>query len=246
MAAVKRRPGDYVLPLLALTMSFIGLVEFAFSPSNVLALLVSLLGVAACVLFFLGHKWSIPLLYWWIIVQIPAISSMEVAKIPNGKQYIHHPIVDTGQAFTLDVGLTLRRPKEELYIKVNLVPIALLVLYRLLRTSSLIGRRIVVKRFRKDNKLGDVFPFEGTVLRSATLGGEQHWLLVQLDRSLTYNGTSFACLLVRDKEGEIYKPGKAASVSYLVIVPEADMVGTADNRKEYFTFVDWGLVQVKR
>lgn len=246
MTATKGK--DLILPLIAIGLSLLELVNNAFSLlHNVPALIVSFLGLAAGALYFAKHRWFLPLLYVWIIVQFPAITQTIAIAIPNGTRYEVTPWLDAGQGFTYKVGLVLGGgSRRELEVMINLLPFLLLILYRLLRTSSLIGRAVVIKRFRKDNKLGDVFPIEGKIIRSAALGAEKHWLLVELDRTLIHAGISFAHLLVRDKEGEIYKPGKAARVSFLVMVPYAELIGDGANRKEDFTFIDWGLVEVKK
>ena len=200
-----RRSGsgkEIILPLLAIGMSLLEVVQFLFDPSNIPALIVSLLGITAGCLWFAGHRLSMALLRIWIIAQLPAIRQLKVVEIPNGKQYLNSAVLDTGQGLTFNVGLELNRPDGGLEVKVNLVPIGLLFLFSFLRTASLIGSRVVIARFRKDNKLGDVFPLEGIVLRSAKLGAEEHWLLLELDKEVRYRGDLFKCLLVRDKEGE--------------------------------------------
>ncbi len=157
---------------------------------------------------------------------------------------VEHHYVDAGQAFTFDVGLTLGTKDGDLNLKVNVVPIGLLILFRLLMLQGLLGGAVTIKKFRQDNKLGEVFPLSGSVLRTVTLGKEKYWLLVQLITPLAFAGRTYSHLLVKPKEDGIYKRGSAAQVSYLVLVDDVAKLHDGVNKKEDFQFADWGLVSI--
>lgn len=233
-----------ILPGLAILMSAIALSS-NYDLSNVLGFVVSLVGLAGGAAYFLKNKFASMLLQVWIYAQIPAISKTTSEVLENGSEIVaEQHYVDAGQAFTFDVGFTLGTKSGDLDLKVNVVPIGLLILFRLLMLQGLVGGAVTIKKFRQDNKLGDVFPLSGSVLRTVTLGKEKHWLLVQLIAPLTYAGRTYTHLLVKPKEDGIYKRGSAAQVSYLVLVDDVAKLHDGVNKKEDFQFADWGLVSV--
>jgi hypothetical protein len=233
-----------ILPGLAILMSLIALSS-NYDLSNVLGFVVSLVGLAGGAAYFLKNKFASTLLQVWIYAQIPAISKTTSAVLDNGSEMVtEHHYVDAEQAFTFDVGLTLGTKSGDLDMKVNVVPIGLLILFRLLMLQGLVDGVVTIKKFRQDNKLGEVFPLSGSALRPVTLGKEKHWLLVELAEPLAYAGRSYSHLLVKPKEDGIYKRGAAAQVSYLILVDDVAKVHDGVNKKEDFQFADWGLVSV--
>lgn len=239
-----KKTSHMILPGLAILMSLIALSS-NYDLSNILGFVVSLIGLAGGAAYFLKNKYASTLLRIWIYAQIPAISLTASEALADGSAMVtEHHYVDAGQAFTFDLGLTLGTKSGDLDVKVNVVPIGLLILFRLLMLQGLVGGAVTIKKFRQDNKLGDVFPLSGSVIRPVTLGKEKHWLLVELASPLTYSGRSYSHLLVKPKEDAIYKRGSASVVSYLVLVDDPSKVHDGVNRKEDFQFADWGLVSV--
>lgn len=233
-----------LLPGLAILMSLIDLTS-NYDLSNVLGFVVSLVGLAGGAAHFLKNKFAATLLRVWIYAQIPAISLTTSEALDDGSALVtEHHYVDAGQAITFDVGLTLGTKASDLDLKVNVVPIGLLILFRLLMLQGLVGGAVTIKKFRQDNKLGEVFPLSGSVLRTVTLGKEKSWLLVELTSPLVYSGRSHSHLLIKPKEDVIYKRGGSAVVSYLVLVDDPTKVHEGVNRKEDFQFADWGLVSI--
>lgn len=239
-----KKTTQMILPGLAILMSLIALSS-NYDLSNALGFVVSLIGLAGGAAYFLMNKFASTLLRIWIYAQIPAISRETIE--PSGIEVEHvveDHYVDAGQAFTFDLGLTLGTKDGDLNLKVNVVPIGLLILFRLLMLQGLVGGAVTIKKFRQDNKLGEVVPLSASVIRPVTLGKEKHWLLVELSSPLMYAGRSNSHLLVKPKEDGIYKRGAAAVVSYLVLVDDVTKLHDGVNRKEDFQFADWGLVSV--
>lgn len=233
-----------ILPGLAILMSLIALSS-NYDLSNVLGFMVSLLGLAGGTAYFLKNKYASTLLQIWIYAQIPAISKTTSDVLSDGSEMVaEQHYIDAGQAFTFDVGLTLGTKSGDLDLKVNLVPIGLLILFRLLMLQGLVGGAVTIKKFRQDNKLGEVLPMSASVVRPVTLGKEKHRLLIELASPLMYAGRSHSHLLVKPKEDGIYKRGAAAVVSYLVLVDDVAKIHDGVNRKEDFQFADWGLVSI--
>lgn len=241
---MNKKTTHMILPGLAILMSLIALSS-NYDLSNVLGFMVSLLGLAGGTAYFLKNKYASTLLQIWIYAQIPAISKTTSDVLSDGSEMVaEQHYIDAGQAFTFDVGLTLGTKSGDLDLKVNLVPIGLLILFRLLMLQGLVGGAVTIKKFRQDNKLGEVLPMSASVVRPVTLGKEKHWLLIELASPLMYAGRSHSHLLVKPKEDGIYKRGAAAVVSYLVLVDDVAKIHDGVNRKEDFQFADWGLVSI--
>jgi len=242
--AMDKKTTQMILPGLAIFMSLIALCS-NYDLSNVLGFVVSMLGLAGGAAYFLKNKYASTLLRIWIIAQIPAISKTNSKAANNASALVtEQHYIDAGQALTFDVGLTLGTKSGDLDLKVNLVPIGLLILFRLLLLQGLASGVVTIKKFRQDNKLGEVFPLSASVVKSVTLGKEKHWLLIELASPLTYAGRSHSHLLVKPKEDGIYKRGAAAVISYLVLVDDVAKLHDGVNKKEDFQFADWGLVSI--
>lgn len=233
-----------LLPGLAILMSLFALSS-NHDLSNVLGFVVSLIGLAGGAAYFLKNKFASMLLRIWIYAQIPAVYGTATRPQDDGSVRVaEQHYVDAGQGLTFNVGLTLGTKTGDINLKVNLVPIALLILLRLLMLQGLVGAAVTITKFRQNNKLGDVFPLSGSVLRTVALGKEKHWLLVELASPLLYAGRSISHLLVKPKEDAIYKRGGSGVVSYLVLVDDVGKVHDGVNRKEDFQFADWGMVSI--
>ncbi|MEO8590263.1 MAG: hypothetical protein ABI432_12895 [Flavobacteriales bacterium] len=244
--AAPNRPGDKVLPLLAIGLSTIALFS-SFYNGNISAIIIALIGIAAGASYFLRSKWFFLLIQLWIYGQLPSISRDRETVLDDGQRItVHQPLLDAGQVFKYSIGLHLGVSKGSLDLEVNLVPLGFLILFRLLQSGALIGSIVRIAQFRRDTDLSDIFPLEGKVIRVVTLGSEKHWLLIELGQTVQISMHTIAHLLIRDKEGEIYRPGKAGRVSYLVSVPDPGVIHDGSNRKDQFKFIDWGLVSLKR
>lgn len=239
-----KKTTQMILPGLAIVMSLIALSR-NYDLSNVFGLVVSLVGLAGGAAYFMKKKYAATLIQIWICAQVPAISRTTREVLGEGVEMVNEQhYVDAGQVYTIDVGLTLGAPSGDLHLKVNIVPIGLFILLRLLLLQGLVGGAVIVKKFRQNNKLGDVFPLSGSVINPVTLGKEKHWLLVELKSPLMYTGRSYSHLLVKPKEDGIYRRNAKPEVSYLVLVDEVAKLRDGVNKKEDFQFIDWGLVSI--
>ena len=213
--------------------------------SNIPSLIVSLIGIAAGIAYFRKSKVTLTLLQIWIYAQIPAISKTVTSTYEDGTRVtVEHPYLDAGQAIPFNVGLTLGTKTGRLDLKVNIVPFGLLILFRLLQVSSLVWGSVTIKKFHHGNRTEEIAPLTGTAIKRVTLGKEKHWLLVQLTSDLLHSGKNYSHLLVTSKDGEIYKRGKEAKVSYLVLVSDPGQVHDGVNKREDFEFLEWGYVSI--
>lgn len=233
-----------LLPGLAILMSLFALAGNT-DLSNAFGFVVSLIGLAGGAAYFLKKKFAAILLKIWIYAQIPAIYGTTTQPQGDGSvRVVEQHYLNAGQTFTFKVGLTMGTKTGNINLRINLVPFALLILYRMLLLQGLVGASVIIKKFGQRNKLGDGFPFSGSVLRTVTLGKEKNWFLVELASPLAYAGHSYSHVLLKPKEDSMYKRGGSAAVSYLAVVDDVGKVHDGVNRKEDFLFVDWGMVSI--
>lgn len=90
------------------------------------------------------------------------------------------------QIVNLLFGFDIGNKAHQYILSINLVPLIFIGYYRLVIISSFQGKKYKFSKFRENNKLGNVFPLEGTILKRVQLNNEKDWLLVQLDNSFTY------------------------------------------------------------
>ncbi|MGB3181145.1 MAG: hypothetical protein WBB45_07125 [Cyclobacteriaceae bacterium] len=232
----------YLLPLLAILLSGLALTG-NLSLANIFQFIVSVVGIAAGIAFFVNRKYFYPLIQIWIYGQFPAFNRAIQSASGNGGTLELHPLLDGGQHVTFDVGLTFVNSAGYLDLKINILPLVFLFLFKVLQVSDLIGRRLIITNVRKENKLGDIFPLKGNISETFSLGKEKNWFHAELDEPFEYEGNSYQDLLFRSREGDMYKPGKG-KYSYLRLVSDPKLLAEKGISKDRFSYVDWAKVEV--
>lgn len=240
------KPKDHLLPILAIVLSALALSDNLIF-TNIPEFIISIVGIAAGVTFFVKRDYFYPLIQVWIYGQFPAINRTITTTLENGVTFEQlQPILDAGQMLTFDLGFAFGTSFGEIDIKVNIVPFAFLFLLKFLQSSALIGKKLTIKDFKKENKLGNIFPLTGVVKNTLTLGKEKHWFHAELDNPFNFNGKSYQNLLIRSKEELIYKPGKGKYISYLRLVEDPNTLKEDKLSKDRYPFIDWGQVEVEK
>lgn len=235
----------YVLPLIAGGLSLLTLVD-SYVYSNLPKIGVAIVGVLAAVLFFINNRHFLKVIKAWIVALFPVITCTENLGVQNGMEMVSEsPIWDVTPIFGFNFSLGLGLQGGSLSLGVSLLPILLLILYRVLLANSVVGKSVVISKFRADNKLGDVFPMNGIISESLKIEGENYWYSIKLDSPLVYAGKSYPSLIVRDKGEEVYKPGKG-KVSHMRLVESPEMLTNGTIKKGDYPFVDWGVVTLNK
>ena len=141
---------DMVLPVLALLLSLISLASVFYWPLNIPKIILAVIGMLAGISFFMGRQRGFfVLIQIWIYGQFPAISRETAIEQQGGSVYVHkEPLLDAGQVFKYSVGITFtdyQNANRKLLLHLNLVPFALLILFRLLKSRSLVGRTVTIR-----------------------------------------------------------------------------------------------------
>lgn len=109
--------------------------------------------------------------------------------------------------------------------------------------SGLIGKQLSFKKFRQDNRLGDIFPLTGTVLKRVTLSKEKDWLLVHLSSTFDFEGNTIEYVLVKSKDGETIKQKAKNQIVYFRLVNDINNIREGNNDSNNFPFIDWTLCE---
>lgn len=209
-----------VLPIVVVVFCFINLGNSA-TATNPPSAMVSLLGITGVITWFLGRAYAVRLLYAWLLLQVVAVK----------------PYYDATQFFSW--GFSFKAGSS--VMNVNVLPLLLFGLVKVLAGSALIGKRITLTA-SGDSALGNVFTLNGAITHRITLDGQKHWLLVQLDDLLVYNGTPVNRVLVCRKDHNILNLRKPIKqLCYLRLVQDSnEVMHNADAAK--YPFIEWVYV----
>lgn len=146
------------------------------------------------------------------------------------------------QIVNLLFGFDIGNKAHQYILSINLVPLIFIGYYRLVIISSFQGKKYKFSKFRENNKLGNVFPLEGTILKRVQLNNEKDWLLVQLDNSFTYWEKEIKYVLIKPKDGTSIKQNSKQLI-FFRLVYDLDKVSDGVNDIHEFPFVDWVICE---
>lgn len=124
------------------------------------SVLISLVGVAASVLFFLDFKKTSILFYVWIITQLITYSTPSFTYYTNQFPYI-------------TLGINFKG--NDSLIAVNFAPLFFFIGYRLLKMYDLIGKKVSIKPIKADSHLKSI---EGEITAVINRNKDGKWLKV--------------------------------------------------------------------
>ncbi len=199
--------------------------------------LLSLVGIAGAVLYFLDNSLFRTLIYIWIIAQVVVIDRSVLNENYGG--WYSDPIWDLSQVFSLKFGLNFTTKTTKVFLNINILPLLYFGVLKFVETLSLVGKQVTLKKARVEDTLGDVFPLKGTVRRHLPLSGEKHWLLVELSVPFLYKNSQIYYVLIKRKNGEAIRLKAKNQIVILRLVLDFNDIETGDNQREDFPFVDW-------
>jgi hypothetical protein len=231
---------ETVFPLLVAGLSLFHLFNH-LSDLLSLSALLSLIGITGTILYFKKNDLFKKLIYTWIIAQLIVIDRQLLD--PSTQTWHDQPFWDLTQAVSFKLGLTLGTTSTKFGLNVNIVAIVFFGLYKILEVSSLMGKPVTFRKFRPDNKLGDVFPLTGTLKKRVILAKEKDWLLVELSSTFTFNGKPVDHVLIKRKDGEIIKPKLKNQIVFFRLVYNVNQVVEGENETSHFPFIDWVICE---
>lgn len=244
-------------PILVGVLSLINSFMLLAGQLNLLSLVVSLVGMAACLLSFTRKydKLNKNLLGFWVWAQLIIIRSPDSAVIKDnpitGKHYVYTKAVfDGSQVFSYSLFNLNRSYKEgEIrgkidYFKINGLVILYVFILRLYRISRVEGSRIKLYKLRRDvSVLDDLMPTDATVLRQVKIMDDNAWLLVETDNTLQYEGREVRRFIIQRKDKDPIQPGSGNQVIHFRAVLEPQLLEKTDSSDllYYFPELDWAV-----
>lgn len=231
---------ETVFPVLVAGLSLLNISNHS---ADLLSLtnLLSLVGIAGTILYFKKNDLFKKLIYIWVLAQVIVIDR-EVLDKATGV-WLDKPFWDLTQVLSFKLGFNFTTDSSKFGINVNIVAIFFFGLLKILEVSSLIGKQLTFKKFRQDNRLGDIFPLTGTVLKRVTLSKEKDWLLVQLSSTFDFDGKTIEYVLVKSKDGETIKQKAKNQLVYFRLVYDINSIIEGDNDSTNFPFIDWTICE---
>lgn len=231
---------ETVFPVLVAGLSLLNISNHS---ADLLALtnLLSLVGIAGTILYFKKNDLFKKLIYIWVLAQVVVIDR-EVLDKATGV-WLNKPFWDLTQVFSFKLGFNFTTDTSKIGINANIVAIFFFGLLKILEVSSLIGKQLTFKKFRQDNRLGDIFPLTGTVIKRVTLSKEKDWLLVQLTSTFDFDGKAIEYVLVKSKNGETIKQKAKNQLVYFRLVDDINNIIEGDNDSNNFPFIDWTICE---
>ncbi len=227
---------EAIFPVVVLVASIFALFQQTYF-LNILSFVVSLVGIVGVWLFYKNNRYFQPLFFVWILVQLLIID--KVTLLPSGAN-VHTVYWDVTQGVNLKFGLSAGTLYSKTTVHINILAIIFLVVFRLLRISSLVGTKLTFYKFKEDSVFAEVFPVTGSVIKRIEVAGEKDWLLVTLDKPIIYNEKQIFSVIIKRKDGGILKPSMANQVIYFRLVDNTnDLFADADIKK--FPFLEWVL-----
>ncbi len=247
IAITDKQPKELILPIIILVLSILNITNY-LDFSNIISLLVSLLGFAGIAMFF-TKKGNYNLLFQiWILSQFILIYKENVQALQNGVQILTEtPIFMTSQFFKLSFGLNLGlKGGTILHIDFNFIPLFYFGLYKITATTALIGKRIRLARVKRDTKYKNDLPVCGTISQRVEVEKEKDWLLVKLETSLEIGNIQTNKVLIHPKEKENYKKKKGI-ISYIRLVKDEEQeISNVIDRKEDYPFYEWLSIKLEK
>jgi hypothetical protein len=231
---------ETVFPVLIAVLSLLNILKHS---ANFLALtnLLSLVGIVGTILYFKKNNLYKKIIYLWILAQVIVVDR-EILDETTGI-WINKPFWDLTQVISVKLGFKLTTNTSNFGINANIATIFFFGLLRILGASGLIGKQLSFKKFRQDNRLGDIFPLAGTVLKRVTLSKEKDWLLVHLSSTFDFEGNTIEYVLVKSKDGETIKQKAKNQIVYFRLVNDINNIREGNNDSNNFPFIDWTLCE---
>jgi hypothetical protein len=232
-----------IFPALVLGLSVTNLFT-SIPQNNNLSSIVSGIGIAGTILFALQIDLYQRFFYLWIAAQLFFIDHRIVDPVTH--EETRKAIFDLGQVFTFKLHLSLRAKYEGEYsFGFNALALIYFPLLKILNLSAFIGQTLVFNQFRDDNRLGDVFPFEGVIERQIYVDDDENWLLVKLTTPFTFNDEQVTYVITKRKDDELPNKKEPNQLVYVRIVTDEKLLAKKIKDAAVVPFIDWALCSIK-
>ncbi len=238
---------EVIFPALIALISLNALsVNLSQASVNLFAIIVSLIGLGAALLFFKENKFYRQLIFIWLFAQLIIIEKTIID--PSSGVHMVEPILNLSQGFALRFGIKLMGTNTihslDINFSVIIVWLLLETIERKFLAKKLINKTVEFAAFRQGTSFSDLFPLQGVIKEVLTVDKEVNWLLVDLKTTITYEDITFSQVIIKSKDQPDLDLKKGNQFIYFRLVP-INTVFQAKNSINDFPFVDWVIVQHK-
>lgn len=218
--------------ILIIGLLSLGNIFLQFIFHNYPSIIVSVIGIAGVILFFLKRNSFRYFIWIWIFAQVLIINHAVLDQTSN--LLINRPVFDFSQVFNMKFGFQMSNGLNVYSLNFNILTIAYFFLFRNLKTTALVGKSIDLLIMKGNN---DIVFNEGTyatLMQRVNLDGADDWLLGQLSSSLSYNGNTIDQILTQTIDGDF--------TGVFRIVQRGQVISEKVNKSADFERVEWIVI----
>ena len=208
-------------------------IAFQIRPQNYLSIANSVIGLAGVALFLLDKNAFRPLIWIWIAAQAIIIDHTISDRIAG--TVVSQPIFDLSQIFHLKIGFYASGGTNAYGLNFNAVIILCFFLFRNLKTSSFIGKRLGLLAMRGNLDLQFEEGTFATLVQRVNLDGDDNWLLGYLSTLIIFNGKQYDRVLVHLEDGLLTHTFR--------IVPLLATIAPGINSLLQFERIQWLMIE---
>jgi hypothetical protein len=156
----KKSSDQLIFPVIVGGVSLLNILR-NFQEFYLTSVIVSLIGIAATVLFLLDFKKVSVLFYIWIIAQLITYSTNTFTYFTNQFPYV-------------TLGLTFKNPNS--VFAINFAPLFFFIGYRILKMYDMIGKKVSIKPINAESNLK---PIDGEIVGVIKRNKDGKWMKVE-------------------------------------------------------------------
>ena len=159
---MKKSTEQLIFPIIVSAISVLNIAR-NLQDFYLTSVLVSVIGIAAAILFLFDKKGAPALFYTWIILQLVTYVTMDFAIVTNQLPEIH-------------LGLNFSGPSS--IVSINFAPLFYFIGYRLLLAFDVIGKELLIGPIKEGSPLEKM---SGKIVEYVTIGSDGKWYKVKLE-----------------------------------------------------------------
>jgi len=223
-----------VLLYLVLTLSILNFC-LQFSGVNTLSKANSIIGLAGVMLFFMNKSYFRYFIWFWIAAQ--AIIIEKTITDQAGTFLQTDSIFDLSQVFKLKFGFFLKGDKHSIEVNFNIVVLLYFFLFRNLKTSSYLGKKIGLLFTGHDLDLQFAPGTYAMLQNRVNLDGDDNWILGGLSTKIHFHQNEYDRILVHAEDGLLTHTFRLVSTSA--------NLKSGINASRQFEQVNWIMIDLK-
>jgi hypothetical protein len=229
-----------LLPILVCIFSLIFLIESYFK-FEIVKFGIATLGLISLGFYVKKAKITSYLFQIWIIAQIFDIRTESQISYDETHLLITKYLWHTNFDFFKPIfEITI----NHLILGLNIIPILLLGLNKYLKANKFVGKVVQIDAgLKRENKLGNVFPLFGEIIKPIQMDDKFYWMLTKLKSPLIVNGITYKHVLILPKESPKFKINKR-HLSYMRLIDAENKIERLHPKKSRYPFIDFVGIKI--